>query len=271
MTSYCSFEAAFEVLKYPAGERHVRAIDIDALRCIETIEANVRTFDDLALLVTADRILRRNDLAVEWFIPYFPFARHDRRIDTADGLEVELAMQLVDELDLVIADPHSDVTAVLPHFPQDSIVDVLTSLGTFDRDPTVVIPDAGATKKALEWIGSTPHVQALKYRDPRTGHLSRFSVLADDLGGVDCVIVDDICDGGGTFLGLAAELRETHNVGLLHLVITHGLFTKGLDALTDAFDHITTFVPTSEDEQPTTDGRITRVPFRILHEKGVRR
>jgi hypothetical protein len=54
------------------------------------------------------------------------------------------------------------------------------------------------------------------------------------------VIVDDICDGGGTFLGLAARLGE-QDAGLLTLCVTHGLFTKGVMPLLDVFDRIYTF------------------------------
>ena len=269
--SYTTFTAAFSRTAYPAGERHVRAKKLDALRAIDTIEAKVRNFNDLCEVVVADRLLRRNGIRVEWFLPYFPFARHDRRTDIADGLEVELALELVSELDVVVADPHSEVTAVLAHIPQESTVDVMRTKGAFDRDPIVVVPDAGAAKKAGEWVGAADSVQALKRRDPRTGRLSHFEVVAEGLDGRPCVIVDDICDGGGTFLGLAERLRSMHDAGPLTLIVTHGLFTKGLADLTHVFDRIYAFAPTDEVPLPSTTGRLTRLPYRMLHEKGTRR
>lgn len=269
--SYTTFTTAFSRTAYPAGERHVRAKRLESLRGVETIEAKVRNFNDLCEVVVADRLLRRNGISVEWFLPYFPFARHDRRIDAADGLEVELALELVAEIDVVVADPHSEVTAMLPHIPQEAVVDAMRSKGAFDADPIVVIPDAGAAKKAYDWIGNADSVQALKRRNPRTGRLSGFEVIAEDLAGRSCVIVDDICDGGGTFLGLAERLRTIHNAGPLTLIVTHGLFTKGLDELTAAFDRIYCFAPTDEVPLATTTGRLTQLPFRVLYEKGTRR
>ena len=269
--SYTTFNEAFATITYPAGERHVSADQIEALRGIETIEAHVRNFDDLCEIVVANRILVSNEISVEWFLPYFPFARHDRRNHAGDGLEIVLALELVAELNVVIADPHSEVAATLTHFPQDSVVSVVRSAGAFDNDPILVVPDAGAAKKAYEWVGSADSVQALKHRDPQTGRLSNFEVITEGLNGRPAIIVDDICDGGGTFLGLAEELRTVHNAGPLTLVVTHGLFTKGLDALTAVFDRIYTFAPTNEaPTTPDTNG-VIRLPFHMLYEKGTRR
>ena len=51
--------------------------------------------------------------------------------------------------------------------------------------------------------------------------------------------MDDICDGGGTFLGLADELRK-RNAGPLHLAISHGIFSKGTEVLRQKFDRLFT-------------------------------
>ena len=59
-----------------------------------------------------------------------------------------------------------------------------------------------------------------------TGEINGFGVYADDLGGKDGVIVDDLCDGGGTFNGLAKKLKEK-NVGKLYLIVSHGIFSNG--------------------------------------------
>lgn len=260
---YITFDEAFEITNYPAGERHVRLRNAVNLSTLTAIEATVRTFDDLAMVVTADRIVRRRGRTVEWFLPYFPFARHDRRIDSNDGFELKLALEIVNELNIVIADPHSEVTCQLRHFSQAEVVDHFAAAGLFDDDPIVIVPDAGAAKKAYSWLNGRPVVQALKKRDVRTGALSGFEVLADDLGGRPCIIIDDICDGGGTFLGLAAVLREV-NAGPLTLAVTHGLFTKGTDHLLDSFDTVACLTPTGD--EPIAG--VHTIPFSDLYSKG---
>jgi len=260
---FATFNAVFDVIRYPAGERHVRVSQDAELDRIETIEATVRSFDDLALVVTADRILRRLDHRVEWFIPYFPFARHDRRIDALDGLELELALELAQQLRVVVADPHSDVTGQLRHFTQTEVVKVFERAGLFSNDPIVIVPDAGAAKKAYGWAKGRTVVQALKTRDVHTGALSGFEVLADDLDGRPCIIVDDICDGGGTFLGLATELQKA-NAGPLTLAVTHGLFTKGTHCLLDVFDTVACLIPT--ESEPIAG--VETAPFSDLYTQG---
>ena len=263
-TTYQTFEAMFDFIHYPAGEPHVSLKSSAADLQVEVIEAQAASFNDLGLIVTADRILKRTGTNVRWFIPYFPFARHDRRIDMYDGLELQLALEMVSELDVVIADPHSESTAVLPHFSQAAAVKQLSAIGLFIKDPIVVIPDAGAAKKAYDWLDGRDVIQAHKKRDQRTGKLSGFAIPNQDLGGRPCVIVDDICDGGGTFLGLADVLKEA-NAGPLTLAVTHGLFTKGTTALTSAFAEVMCFTTTGK---PFKSANVTTLPFYKLYNNG---
>ena len=69
--------------------------------------------------------------------------------------------------------------------------------------------------------------------------LTGFKVYAEDLKGCDCLIVDDICDGGGTFIGLANELKNK-NAGKLYLAVSHGIFSRGFDDLEKCFTKIFT-------------------------------
>ena len=264
--TYQSFTAIFKTMRYPAGESHVRiaaGVGDAELSAVSVIEARATSFDDLGNIVTADRILSRLGRSVEWFLPYFPFARHDRRNDRLDGFELELAMSMVAELNVVIADPHSDVSGQLRHFDQATAVDAFERMGLFDTDPLVVIPDAGAAKKAYTWLDGRDVIQATKHRDPKTGDLSGFAVPVGDLDGRPCIIIDDICDGGGTFLGLAAEL-ESRNAGPLTLAVTHGLFTKGTRALAQSYSTIATFTYADSDQV----SGVATIPFSELYMKG---
>jgi len=264
---YRTFDRLFRRFQYPAGESHLELKVLDDLQDL-VIEAHVRNFDGLTQIVTANRVLRHvgHRGRIEWFLPYFPFARHDRRNHLGDGFELGLALELVRELDVLIVDPHSDVAGQLPHIPQSTVVEVFAEAGAFEDDPIVIIPDLGAGKKVGIWIGKREWVQARKTRDPATGKLSGFAVDATDLGGRPAIIMDDICDGGGTFLGLATELAKA-NAGPLRLAVTHGLFTKGTDLLLQHFDQIYTFAPS---DAPDANDGVVRIPFKTLHEKGTR-
>ena len=263
--TYLPFDSIVDRFRYPAGETHLR-LRSEAAAPVDddmVIEVRATGFETLGEILTADRLLRRRDAHVTWFVPYFPFARHDRRMDRDDGLELEVALDLVRPLQIAIADPHSDVAGLLSHLAQADNVAAFRRHGLFDGDPMIVIPDSGATKKADTWRGAGDVIQATKHRNPSTGRLSRFAIPEVDLAGRPCVIVDDICDGGGTFLGLAKELRNA-NAGPLRLGVTHGLFTKGTDELTIWFDDIVTFAFAGEPPPVGVDA----IPFRDLYERG---
>ena len=78
-----------------------------------------------------------------------------------------------------------------------------------------------------------PLIYATKQRDTRTGALSNVEIHTGgvDLGSRTILVVDDICDGGGTFLLLAEALRKAGIHNDLELYVTHGIFSKGTDAL----------------------------------------
>ena len=106
----------------------------------------------------------------------------------------------------------------------------------------LISPDGGALKKIYKVAAALDGMEVVegsKSRDVKTGQLSGFKVYADDLEGADCLVVDDICDGGGTFMGLATELKKK-NAGKLYLAVSHGIFSKGLDALSQHFETIFT-------------------------------
>lgn len=244
------FELAFKVMKYPAGESHVRIGDYFTNTGDVILADRVRSFEDLGNVVTADRIMRRMGREVSWFIPYFPFARHDRRRDEQDGLELEFAFEMLKGLRVTTLDPHSDVLAnAFTYIPQSEVVRAWSNIGLIDvPNPAFVIPDQGATKKAETWIQGFPKVpvyQGLKHRDMRTGALSGFSVpelpTNADARPIDLIIVDDICDAGGTFLGLAEVISRGHpGISSATLAVTHGLFTKGTEGLSKVFSRIFT-------------------------------
>jgi len=261
------FDTLFEKIEYPSGEFHIKLRNGSYVRLKETslnkktITAHIRDFNGLCETITADKILKRVGLNVQWFIPFFPFARDDRRHSSKDGSELELALEMVKDLDIIVADPHSEVSETIKHSTQETSVQVFKEHGIFKPNHLAIIPDAGATKKATTWLGGKDYVQCLKKRDPLTGKLSGFQVLTEDIKNRDCIIIDDICDGGGTFLGLAKELKEK-GAGSLTLAVTHGLFTKGTKELRRFFTNITAF---GEKENIKN---VYTIPYEELLQKG---
>ena len=143
----------------------------------------------------------------------------------------------------VVPDATKPELPALDAQPAISNADAATTYirGRLRDTPFVLIsPDAGAYKKTerLATALGVPVVVATKYRSVVDGSLAAPDVLGDVRGKV-CVIVDDICDGGGTFLNLAESLTAA-GAAECHLFVSHGIFSKGYDALLARFASIGT-------------------------------
>jgi ribose-phosphate pyrophosphokinase len=240
-------EIEFKSFIFSGGEPHIKINpDFDTNQAI-TITHRLNSFNDFGLLCLAVDALRRMDVKIiSLFIPYFPAARQDRVMIKGEPLSVKVYADIINAMNLekvFVFDAHSEVTPALINncevIPNHTFIQ--TVIKTIGNDVKLISPDGGALKKIYkvsEFLGGVEVVECSKSRDVKTGRLSGFKVYEDDLQGMDCLIVDDICDGGGTFVGLAEELKNK-NAGKLYLAVSHGIFNKGFEVL-DCFEKIFT-------------------------------
>ncbi len=236
----------FESFSFSGGEPHIKILTPISDSQNVTITHRIKSFNDFGLLLLAVDALRRLDIKkIEVFIPYFPAARQDRVMIKGEALSVKVYADILNALNLnsvTVYDPHSEVVSALldnckvlsnHNFIKKVIQDI-------NEDIILISPDGGALKKIYKLthaLGGVEVVECSKSRNVRTGKISDFKVYAEDLKGKSCLIVDDICDGGGTFLGLAKELKNK-NAGKLYLAVSHGIFSKGLTEFSKSFDKI---------------------------------
>jgi ribose-phosphate pyrophosphokinase len=232
-------EIQFESFTFSGGEPHIKIAPNFNLSTSITVTHRLNSFNDLGLLCLAVDALKRMGANPEnLLIPYFPSARQDRVMIKGEPLSVKVYADIINHLQfkkVIVFDAHSEVTAALVNNCQVVtnhvfIQKVIQHIGT---DVLLISPDGGALKKIYkvsEFLGGVEVVECSKSRDVKTGKLTGFKVYAEDLRGSNCLIVDDICDGGGTFIGLAAELKKK-KAGKLFLAVSHGIFSKGFDDL----------------------------------------
>ncbi|GAA4278661.1 ribose-phosphate diphosphokinase [Aquimarina mytili] len=237
----------FEAFTFAGGEPHIKIINQNIEGPI-TITQRIRSFNDLGLLLIATDALRRMDVKViHVFIPYFPAARQDRVMVLGESLSVKVYADIINAQNynqVAVFDPHSEVTPALLNNVKviQNYEFVKQCLQTIGEEVVLVAPDGGALKKIYkvsEYLGGVEVIECSKKRDVKTGQLSGFRVYEEDLKGKHCVIVDDICDGGGTFLGLAQVLKEK-KAGKISLIISHGIFSNGTEKFEQQFDTIFT-------------------------------
>ncbi|MDA9773990.1 ribose-phosphate diphosphokinase [Saprospiraceae bacterium] len=237
---------SFESFTFSGGEPHIKILNEVAKQESVTVTHRIQNFEDFGLLLLAiDALKGMGVKSITLLIPYFPAARQDRRMINGEPLSVKVYAEILNALNLesiAVFDAHSEVTlALLENSIAISnhayIKQVLSSL---PKDTLLISPDGGALKKIYKlaaFLQDYEVIECSKSRDVKTGKLSGFQVYADDLQGKDCLIVDDICDGGGTFLGLADQLKAK-GAGKLHLAISHGIFNKGTETLLSKFQTI---------------------------------
>lgn len=229
-------------LTFPGGEPH--AILPTPPTGDVYIDARVSDFAGLGQALCLVRAAGDTAAHVHLHLPYMPGARGDK--DPGGALRLVAAMiNEVEPSSMTIVDPHSGVAVdVIDGYSTDVVVIPGHLYVDAPTTPTVLIqPDAGAKERTA---GLAVHlamnryvdgvVVASKHRDPATGKLSGFTCEPIPAGH-NALVYDDICDGGGTFIGLAEATGLPRERLSLH--VTHGIFSKGLDELFEHYGRIT--------------------------------
>lgn len=238
---------SLQFLTFPGGEEHVSGVRVRRGDTV-SLDARVRNSSDFLRLLAVTEVLRAQQAKIHLFLPYVPGARSDRR-EPGCSVGAKLYAELLSAqgyASITILEPHSPVVASLLR-PEPIIRDISEELrvflfgGLLGKAGTYLLsPDAGADKRVnayAEYLAepALPVVHATKRRDPATGTLSKFDLAPIPEDCSRLLVVDDICDGGGTFLGLAKEIWAQVGRGslALELFVAHGIFSKGVGPLLD--------------------------------------
>lgn len=236
-------------ITFPGGEPHVH-LPVDRIRDQYIwVDARLATAEGwMRLMATLWAIAAIGPKWLGLHIPYFPGARQDRQ-ETGGAFSVEMYTSMLGTLfgqinAIVIVDPHSGVAGqmlnkIAPTYPIFPTEIFPANQQKYDG---VIRPDKGAESRSYEMakLLGVPLFRAEKHRDGVTGKLSGFSCeLLPQVGRF--LIADDICDGGGTFVGLADEIRKTSPEIVLDLYVTHGIFSKDFGDLYQRKDEVMRF------------------------------
>lgn len=175
--------------------------------------------------------------------PYLPYARQDRVCSPREAFALETMCAIINgcQFDSVtVWDVHSRVATGL----LEDCINIPAADLIFDDlmyGSVLVAPDAGAVDRVLECATKfkRPMVQAEKIRDPNDGKITGTKVYSHHVGGCNFLIIDDICDGGRTFIELAKVLRPLTR-GKIKLWVTHGIFSQGFEVFKGLIDEIYT-------------------------------
>lgn len=276
-------EVEFSVSKFPDGQQDIILRDSPLLKASlvideEPVEIKSRftSFKDLELIICATNALRRlGAKKIHLFVPYILGGRSDRQfVSGGTSYLVDVIAPILNDLEfesISTTDPHSDVTAAIIKRLE---VEDNYQLMRFALTPPIyepntednfilVSPDAGALKKVYrvaEKIGYHGNVITCTKDRALNGTLSKVKVpyIAAD-STKDLLIIDDICDGGRTFINIAEQARAASYTGKIYLIVTHGIFTQGFNELAKHIDRIYTtnsYRDVSDEEWMETNKRL---------------
>lgn len=256
-----------EYIDYPSGvEPHVRiTAELPAVGFHHALfTARPTTATDLLRVLLAPSAWS-DDREVQLFMPYMPHARQDRRAVPADAFSLHVIAGLLEKAnyrqvhvfdlhnpDALNVHPSNMRSFVKNYAPTHFLTNVIRleeSSNRSQRQVLLVVPDKGMMRRLLHMVANEAtdeepslfadlmirHEQLVcsKDRNPEDGHLNITVPHDVDVKGRVCVIVDDICDGGGTFIPIIEELKK-RGARRVVLAVSHGLFTKGYTALRSA-------------------------------------
>jgi ribose-phosphate pyrophosphokinase len=220
------------------------------------IKSRLNNFEDLELICCAVASLRELNIEkIHLYTPYFLGSRSDRKFgEGSNNYLKSVICPIINSLNfksVTVMDPHSDVLeACLNNFNKIdnfALVDDALSymIGDDEEDQIVLVsPDAGAYKKVFDVAKEfdiEKIITATKVRDLKTGQILHTEVpVLDQHNDLKYVIVDDICDGGRTFIEIAKAIKASRPTAKIYLVVTHGIFSAGFAQLGEYFEQIFT-------------------------------
>lgn len=276
LTNLEKSDIKYKISKFPDGQQQVTIISINGIESwseyefgeslLSTntmIKSRLNNWLDLELIVCATKSLKELGIdEIQLYVPYIVGARSDDKFEEGSNYYLrDVICPIINSLKFSLVtciDPHSLVLANcinnfnkltnkdLVTWSLQQIIDNGDKSGIDIEDHCILVsPDAGASKKIYklaEKIGYNEDIITCSKDRDKDGKLSKVNVPYDKTLGTtnkDLIIIDDICDGGATFINIAKTIKESGMFyGKIYLIVTHGIFSKGFQELSKYFDGI---------------------------------
>lgn len=246
----------FQSWKFPVGEVGVKLpadffSDWDATNLARIHFVFEGNHDEVFVVLNLIDALQRGGASSHQIflrIPYLPYSRQDRVCHPGESFALDVFLKIFASTGVTIQtfDVHSKVSTdykMVVNVPQ-----YVCAANIPDSFNFLVGPDAGSKEKVAE-VAAMHATDFVVLEKQRTDVGIKITVPEGvKLYGNVC-IVDDLADGGGTFISAAKAIRESQpDVKSLSLYVTHGFFTKGIDELSKVFDNVYCYFNYSSDE-----------------------
>lgn len=269
----------FEIIKYPDGQQNVK-LDLnyfDNPKYPVRIKCSIRSWQELEVLMCLIAAFKSEDFIIHDIVIMYMFGlRSDRKFDLGSCNYVKdviapILQKINDECAHTISiykphgrifdyiDTHSYKNPIYIRTPDlfqhmlkigadKSAIEIVSNFSDFIRPEDIIHFDKIRSKKDIILNMKDHFLEKVKSSE------------------LPIVIMDDLCDGGATFIACAEYLRDSGIVASdrkLYLFVHHGLFSKGFDVLFKHFDRI--YTTNSYQEFPQNPDDPLHIPESKLH------
>jgi ribose-phosphate pyrophosphokinase len=227
---------ACEVERFPDGELTVRLLEPVRRREVFVVQPTAPPVNEhlVELLAFADACRRAAADRVTAVVPYFGYARADKRVGRREPITARLVADLFRAAGIgpvVTVDLHTPQVEGFFHAPVDSLTAVpLLCAALRDHlppDVAVVAPDAGRVRMATEYAQRLGAGLVVLHKRRTSSSETEVTHLVGDVRGRTCLLVDDMISTGGTIAASVAALRAAGAAPDLRVAATHGLLLAG--------------------------------------------
>jgi ribose-phosphate pyrophosphokinase len=227
---------ACSVERFPDGELSVRLDEPVRGRKVFIIQPTSPPVNDhlIELLAFADACRRASAAHITAVIPYFGYARADKRHGRREPITASMVADLTQAVGVnhvVTIDLHAPQIEGFFHIPVDSLtaarVMVEALRPRLSAETVVISPDAGRVRMATEYARLLGAPVAVLHKERASGAETRVTRLVGDVRDCPCLIIDDMISTGGTVAESVEALLEAGARPEITVAATHGILLAG--------------------------------------------
>jgi ribose-phosphate pyrophosphokinase len=211
-------------------DENIRGVDIFIVQPTFPPADNI-----MELLIMIDAAARASARRITAVVPYFGYARQDRKDQPRVSITAKLAANLITMAGanrVLTMDLHADQIQGFFDIPLDHLLAAPVLIDYFKaldiENPTVVAPDMGSVRLARSFAKQVEAPFALIDKRRPMPNVSEVVNVIGEVEGRNIILIDDLIDTGGTIVG-SVEALTANGAGDVYVGCTHGIFSD--DAL----------------------------------------
>ena len=189
----------------------------------------------MELLIMIDAMRRASAGRITAVVPYFGYARQDRKAKSRDPISAKLVANLITAAGadrLLTMDLHADQIQGFFDIPVDNlrgshlfIKHFVNMFGKGNENVMVVSPDVGSTARVRQFSHKLGVNMAIVDKRREKANQSEVMNIIGNVEGKTCILLDDIVDTAGSLVGAAKAIKEIGGAKEVYACVTHGVLS----------------------------------------------